>query len=147
MKRVVFMFFGIFFIFMLVLLSVISSERNVSEDANPINENVIVEEENNIQNVTFQEALDLMEENEEAVLIDVRTVEEFEERSYHESINVPLANIGNSIETVVPNKQTPVILICRSGNRSAQAAEILQSQGYDNLFDGGGLPEDLSEYE
>lgn len=97
--------------------------------------------------LSFEEVVTLMRLDDKATLIDVRTVEEFEERSYQGSLNVPLSTIKESIETVIPDKETHLILICRSGNRSLQAIEILKAMGYKNLFDGGGLPEDLSAYE
>lgn len=75
---------------------------------------------------------------EGAVLLDVRTPEEYQERSIKGSVNIPLdalQNIGNT----VPDKSTPLYVHCRSGGRSASATAILKSNGYTNVHDIGGI--------
>ncbi len=73
------------------------------------------------------------------VLIDVRTVAEFEEGHIQGSINVPLDQLSQEITRVVSDKKTTVFLVCRSGNRSAQASDIMASLGYQSLVDIGSV--------
>lgn len=73
-----------------------------------------------------------------AVLIDVRTKEEYAERKIDGSINLPLDEIGQ-ITSVVPDKSTPIFLHCRSGKRSGKAQKILTSMGYTNAINIGGI--------
>ena len=73
-----------------------------------------------------------------AVLIDVRTKEEYAERKIDGSINLPLDEI-DKITSVVSDKNTPIFLHCRSGKRSGKAQKILASMGYTNAVNIGGI--------
>ncbi|MEJ5189600.1 MAG: rhodanese-like domain-containing protein [Breznakiellaceae bacterium] len=76
-----------------------------------------------------------------ALLIDVRTPQEFAEGHLSGAINVPLDTIAENIQKIVPQKDQPIVLYCRSGNRSGQALSILKTLGYTNLHNGGGYQE------
>lgn len=73
-----------------------------------------------------------------AVLVDVRTAQEYREGHIPGSRNVPLQEIGGAAEKLGP-KDTPLFLYCRSGARSAQAASALRHMGYTNLTNIGGI--------
>lgn len=74
----------------------------------------------------------------EAVLLDVRTLQEYREGHIPGSVNVPLQSIDEII-SVVENKETPLFVYCRSGARSRQATAILQQMGYVNARNIGGI--------
>ena len=63
-------------------------------------------------------------------IVDVRTIEEFEEGRVDGSINIPLHEVPDNVEKFKSMEQ-PLILCCRSGNRSGQACAYLQAQGID----------------
>ncbi len=90
-------------------------------------------------NITPKEALELLKGDKKAVLIDVRTEEEFKIIRIPGSILIPDYEIKDKIADVVPDKKTPVIIYCRSGNRSAKAAKVLSDMGYTKVFDLGGI--------
>ncbi len=71
------------------------------------------------------------------ILIDVRTPEEFASGHINGAVNIPLDQIGNRISEIPQDK--PVILYCRSGNRSNQAADILEGAGLTGIYDLGGV--------
>ena len=73
-----------------------------------------------------------------AVLIDVRTPEEYARRSIPGSNNVPLQTI-TQIEDIVPDKDTPLLVHCYSGGRSSKATKVLKKMGYSNVKDIGGI--------
>lgn len=73
------------------------------------------------------------------LLIDVRTPEEFASGHVPDAINVPLDVIEEKIAEVAPDKNKPLALYCRSGNRSGQAIAILQSAGYESMVNLGGI--------
>ena len=77
-------------------------------------------------------------QTKDAVLIDVRTKEEYAERKIEGSINLPLQEIER-ITSVVPSKTTPVFLHCRSGKRSGKAEKILKKMGYISVENIGGI--------
>ncbi len=80
-----------------------------------------------------------MIQNQEVTILDVRTPEEYEEIHIPGSLNIELAVLEDEIEKVVSDKDTTLLVYCRSGNRSNQAAKLLSELGYTNVFDFGGI--------
>ncbi len=73
-----------------------------------------------------------------AVLLDVRSLEEYSEGHIEGSTNIPLQSIEQA-ERVIKNKDTPLFVHCRSGGRSAQATSVLKRMGYTKVEDIGGI--------
>ena len=73
------------------------------------------------------------------VLVDVRTPQEHREQRIPNSLLLPLADIPAKATQVLPDKDAKIFLYCRSGNRSRQAAMMLLSMGYTNVYDIGGI--------
>jgi rhodanese-related sulfurtransferase len=73
---------------------------------------------------------------EGATIIDVRTKAEFQQGHISGSVNIPLNNLSNHYSKL--KKDKPIITCCASGMRSAQAKNILQANGFDRVFNGGG---------
>ena len=71
-----------------------------------------------------------------AVLLDVRTPEEFEPGHIDGAMNIPVAELSARIGELGASERA-VVVYCRSGNRSAQATRILQAQGHADVFDLG----------
>ena len=78
--------------------------------------------------------------NNGAILVDVRTEEEYEEDHIDGALLFPLDTINENTATeVIDSKDTTIIVYCRSGNRSHQALEILKDLGYTNVYDLGSI--------
>ena len=75
---------------------------------------------------------------EGAVLLDVRTPQEYREGHIPGSINIPLQQLDKAIDAY-ENKAVPLFVYCHSGARSRQAAAVLQSMGYTNVTNIGGV--------
>lgn len=73
-----------------------------------------------------------------AMLVDVRTPEEYREGHIPGSINVPLQQIED-IDLEVSDMSTPLYIYCRSGARSSQATAVLQEMGYEEVHNIGGI--------
>ncbi len=73
-----------------------------------------------------------------AVLIDVRTPEEVAGGAIPGARNIGYEEIGDQIAEVAPDKDTPIVLYCRSGRRSGIAQDSLQELGYTRVVNGGG---------
>ena len=95
------------------------------------------EEKATSQNITCAQKEELM--NEGAVLIDVRSASEYAEGHLDNSINLTVDTIGVNIEKLVSDKNTKIIVYCRSGNRSATAANTLINLGYTSVYDLGAM--------
>lgn len=96
---------------------------------------VITSEKDGITRIDV-ETLQNKLENEEITLLDVRETSEYDGGHIKESVNAPLSSLDAN-ELPYP-KDEPVYVICRSGNRSAQAANRLQAAGYTEIYDVSG---------
>ena len=74
-----------------------------------------------------------------AVLIDVRSIGEFNSGHIEGAVCLPLDRIQHDIVSVVPDKGAPLLLYCRSGARSGRACEIVSQLGYLDTRHGGGI--------
>ena len=97
-----------------------------------------------IENLTPQQAWDLMQQNTDAVLVDVRTKVE------HAFVGHPIDAVHiawkeapdwqvntqfvTDVKKHVPDRNAPVLLLCRSGQRSVDAAKALEEAGYQRLI-------------
>ena len=71
------------------------------------------------------------------LLIDVRTPEEFASGHIQNAVNISVETLQARLDEVPGG--TPVVVYCRSGNRSASAAQILTENGYQQVYDLGGI--------
>ena len=76
-------------------------------------------------------------------VVDVRSPWEFERGHYTGALNIPLEEIPQRIAEFEAF-EGPIVLYCKSGNRSGMALNFLKQQGFDNLTNGGGINDMLS---
>ena len=81
------------------------------------------------------------------IWIDVRTPKEFSGGHLEGAHNVPVEQIAGQISALVPNKDTPVMLYCRSGRRAEQARKLLLQQGYTHVENKGGYADLLKQQQ
>lgn len=73
-------------------------------------------------------------------IIDVRTPAEFASGHIEGAINIPVERIAEDLRTMKQIRPgSTLLLYCRSGRRSAIAAELIRQQGYSRVLDGGGI--------
>lgn len=85
------------------------------------------------------EAQQLMESEEGYVILDVRTRSEYDSGHIPGAICLPNEDIGSDDPVALPDRGQLILVYCRSGNRSAQAARKLAALGYTNVVDFGGI--------
>lgn len=83
--------------------------------------------------LTVQEALRLMNSSN-ATLVDVREPREFEQGHIAQCRNIPLGKLSERIGELEKAKSKPVIVVCRSGNRSKKGAMILGKSGFTEVY-------------
>ncbi len=71
-----------------------------------------------------------------AVVIDVRTAQEFDQGHIPESINIPVDRVAANAERIKAMKR-PVVVCCSAGTRGGQAMEILKDKGVKDIYNGG----------
>ena len=72
-----------------------------------------------------------------ALVIDVRSESEFQERHVPGAINIPLNRLSEEIARHAPTKEQPLLLHCLSGTRSGMGTSALKKMGYQNVFNLG----------
>ena len=95
--------------------------------------------ENTYRQVGMEEAMAMMEEETGYLILDVRTPEEYREKHIPNAVNIPNETIGTEEIPQLPDKDQLILVYCRSGNRSKQAAEKLAALGYTNIVEFGGI--------
>jgi len=75
--------------------------------------------------------------NKGALVIDVRSEGEFQERHLPGAINIPLGSLGDEIARRAPDKEQAILLHCLSGTRSGMAKARLKQMGYRKVFNLG----------
>ena len=94
-------------------------------------------EENSID---YENAKTILKNDRNAILIDVRSPQEYKENHLNGSINLPLYDLERNCDKIKYNKEDTLIIYCQSGNRSKRALKILLDQGYTHLYEiKGGL--------
>ena len=81
----------------------------------------------------------MMADYDDEIVLDVRTPEEYAEAHLPGAINVPNEEIGEEPIAELPDKDQIILVYCRSGNRSKEAAQKLADQGYTNVIEFGGI--------
>jgi len=98
-----------------------------------------VENRSTIKYISMDEIVQIMNDNKDYIILDVRTFEEYNEGHIPNAICIPNEIIGEETINELPNKEQLILIYCRSGNRSKQAAAKLEKLGYTNLIEFGGI--------
>ncbi len=97
--------------------------------------------------VTMDEGLKIMREAEGYVILDVRRPDEYADGHIPGAINLPNEEIGTSDIPELPDKGQLILVYCRSGRRSKEAAEKLARLGYTKIVEFGGILDYKGEIE
>lgn len=71
--------------------------------------------------------------HEDAVVVDVRSIAEFNKGHIVNAINIPLNGLGKQLQQLEKYKERPIIVACKSGSRSATAAKMLMKKGFEKV--------------
>ena len=95
--------------------------------------------ESGYRQIGMDEAVAMMEEESNYVILDVRTAQEYQDKHIPDAINVPNETIDTEEIPELPDKEQLILVYCRSGNRSKKAAGKLAALGYTNIVEFGGI--------
>jgi rhodanese-related sulfurtransferase len=82
--------------------------------------------------ISIQEARELIEEKNKLVLLDVRTIPEYNEGHLENAINIPVQELADRLDEL--NKNDEILVYCRTGNRSSTAVDILNNAGLTKIY-------------
>lgn len=97
------------------------------------------ETENAFMKISAEEAKEIMDNTDGFVLVDVREADEYAEGHIEGALLIPYGEIEDRAETELPDKEQTILVYCRSGRRSAIAAQTLINLGYTDIRDFGGI--------
>lgn len=90
-------------------------------------------------NITAEEAKSIMDTQEGYIILDVRTQAEYDQGHIPDAIVIPDTEVKDKAEEMLPDKDQLILVYCRSGRRSKNAAQILAELGYTNIREFGGI--------
>ena len=129
----------LFTLTMLMLLTACNSESAANSTLSTTEEVTSEETTLNYQQITQDEAKQIMTDEENYIIIDVRTQSEYDQGHIPNAICVPNETIGSDDITELPDKEQLILVYCRSGRRSKEAAAKLADMGYTNIKEFGGI--------
>lgn len=89
--------------------------------------------------ISADDAKEMLDENPNAILLDVREQTEYDEKHIKGAQLMPLGEIEDRAETELLDKNAIILVHCRSGKRSKKAADKLIELGYTKIYDFGGI--------
>ena len=89
--------------------------------------------------ITMEDAAVLLESENDYLLLDVRTEQEYFSGHIPGAVCIPNEDIDETVVEALPDQEQVIFVYCRSGNRSKQAAEKLANLGYTNIVEIGGV--------
>jgi rhodanese-related sulfurtransferase len=96
--------------------------------------------EPNVPQISVDVVKKSIDAHENAILLDVRTVGEYSRNKLENARNLPLDEVAQRIESIVPDKSVKIFVYCLSGSRSIHAVDAMVKLGYTNVFNmTGGL--------
>ena len=94
---------------------------------------------NSYLKISQAEAMEMMKKNDGHVIVDVRRQDEYDAGHIPGAILIPNESIGTERPAELPDLDQIILIYCRSGNRSKQAAQKLFDMGYTHLYEFGGI--------
>lgn len=91
------------------------------------------------QQITAEEAKNIMDSNDNFIILDVREQDEFDAGHIPGAILIPYTEIEKKAAEMLPDKAQLILVYCRSGRRSKIASESLVKLGYTNIKEFGGI--------
>lgn len=88
----------------------------------------------NINNISYTKMQEMLKENPDTIVLDVRSPQEYNEGHITGAINIPEYELNSKIKNIASNINSKIIVYCLSGNRSKKAIKTLKKIGYHNLY-------------
>jgi phage shock protein E len=83
--------------------------------------------------ITAEEAKKMIRERNVDVVLDVRSKMEYNLGHYPEAVHIPTQALQDQVETLIPDKNTHILIYCNTGQRARYATDLLKAKGYKNV--------------
>ena len=94
---------------------------------------------NSYKQISQEQAKEMMAQDDGHIIVDVRRQDEYDAGHIPGAILIPNESIGTEQPEELPDLEQIILIYCRSGNRSKQAAQKLFDMGYRNIYEFGGI--------
>lgn len=94
----------------------------------------ILNKNREIKEITEEEMKEMLKYIPDAIILDVRSPQEFQEGHILGAINIPIYDLEQNAKRILKDKQAVIIAYCSAGIRSRKAIKILMKLGYKNLY-------------
>lgn len=91
------------------------------------------------KHLTHEEAQKMIEEKPDAIILDVRTQEEYDKKHIPNAVLLPIEDLKNGNFSKLPDKNATILVYCWTGRRAEDAAVILADNNYKNVYEFGGI--------
>ena len=93
----------------------------------------------NYTNINNEELQKLIKNNKNSLILDVRTTGEFRNGHIPNAKNIPVQELSSQVNNLDAYKEEDIIVYCASGGRSSSAAKILNKNGFNKVYNLGGI--------
>lgn len=90
-------------------------------------------------NISGDELEKMIKNNKELLILDVRSIDEFRSGHIPKAKNIPVQQLSTKVNTLEAYKNEEIVVYCASGGRSSSAANILTNNGFDKVYNLGGI--------
>ena len=101
----------------------------------------------NYKHLEMAEAEQMIKSEKDAIILDVRTQEEYDKKHIPGALLLPIDEIRNGNVSALPNKNQKILIYCWTGRRAEDSAAMLVDMGYKNVYEFGGLVNWTGELE
>ncbi len=109
---------------LVILLTACNSTETTSDDVT----------KNSATNLSIKETKEFIQDQEDLFILDVRNKDEYDAGHIEGAVLIPLSELENRIDEVEEYKDKPILVYCRSGNRSSQAVKILLDNDFLQIY-------------
>ncbi|WP_291568210.1 MULTISPECIES: rhodanese-like domain-containing protein [unclassified Clostridium] len=88
----------------------------------------------NIKYINNEQAEKLIEKNDELLILDVRSANEFKESRISNAINIPVDELEGEIYELEDYKDRPILVYCKAGSKSSVACSLMEEEGFSKLY-------------
>jgi rhodanese-related sulfurtransferase len=99
----------------------------------------------NFESIDAKTSIDLLENDDNVSLLDVRTIPEYKEGHLRDATLIPVSALANNLGMLKQDKNKKIIVYCRTGSRSVSASRILEANGFTPLNVKGGIIQLMGE--
>lgn len=131
MKKIFAVIIGLIIILLISTFTKVNTKK--VEDVENMSENQNIFEEKEVK-VSITEAKEIIERDKELLILDTRTQEEYDAGHIEGAILIPYNKLEMNLDELYGFEDKPILVYCRTGNRSALAVDILIENGFNKIY-------------